>query len=471
MPTIEETLLSIERKLDALTSDIDGDITAINSIITDSDGDQADIIETNGHQGLVALAPGHVSTKNSTTNEISANILNPGAVYTGEWEDVTNFGVIVVTVKASHASVTDGLVLQFSSDGTNIDSTDEFTIAAITGKTFSFQAAAKYFRVKYTNGPSTQTYFRLQTLLKPYYVKPSSHRISDSISPEDDAELTKAVLTALNSDGTFENIGATASNNLKVANVEDGLAIAKGEVEGTSFIHKFGSAPDFDTGDNRVTIWDGADDGDIAQMPYQYSTIADIDSVSSSENADTQDIEIQGLNTDYEIVTQTVTLSGQTRVALATSLIRVFRMKNVDTSDNAGHIYCYVNTTLSGGVPVDTTKVRAVIQPGNNQTLMAVYTIPAGHTGYMRDWYASTSGGSRDSNYIIDLFARPFGQVFQIKHKSSISDSGNSYIQHVYEEPEVFAEKTDIELRATITAAAITGASISGGFDIVLVEN
>jgi hypothetical protein len=89
----------------------------------------------------------------------------------------------------------------------------------------------------------------------------------------------------------------------------------------------------------------------------------------------------------------------------------------------------------------------------------------------MRDWYASTSGGSRDTSYVIDLFARPFGQVFQLKHKSSISDTGTSYLQHQYEEPERFAEKTDIEMRVTITKAAITAGSVSGGFDIVLKDN
>ena len=136
-----------------------------------------------------------------------------------------------------------------------------------------------------------------------------------------------------------------------------------------------------------------------------------------------------------------------------------------------GNCYVYENTTISGGVPTDTTKVRAMIQNGNNQTLMAVYTIPAGYTGYMRDWYASSSGANKSASYVVDLFARPFGQVFQLKHRSAISDDGTTYIQHRYEEPEVFSEKTDIEMRVTIADTNITEASISGGFDIVLVQN
>src|SRR5210317_793686 len=42
---------------------------------------------------------------------------------------------------------------------------------------------------------------------------------------------------------------------------KSGLAIAKGDVYGHSVVHKFGAAFDFDTGDNEVTVWDGAEDG------------------------------------------------------------------------------------------------------------------------------------------------------------------------------------------------------------------
>ena len=72
------------------------------------------------------------------------------------------------------------------------------------------------------------------------------------------------------------------------------------------YIHKFGAAPDFDSTDGFVTVWDGADDGGTDQMSYQYSATAAIDSISSSDDTDTEPIEIQGLDTDYNVVTQTI---------------------------------------------------------------------------------------------------------------------------------------------------------------------
>ena len=372
---------------------------------------------------------------------------------------------------ADQASATDGLSVEFSTDGTNWDANDTFTIPATTGKTFSFQCATRYFRVTYTNGAVAQTTFRLQTILKPSYVKPSSHRIADTISDQDDAELQKAVLTAENSTG-FVNIQSTESKNLRVTDAESGLAIAKGDVANTSFTHKFGNAPDFDQGDGEVTIWDGAEDGTSWEnMVYDYSSTADIDRISSSNAGDTQSISITGLDTNYDEVTQTATLNGQNKVTLSTSLIRVYRAYNNDSTNLSGHVFIYPDTAITSGIPDDASKIRAIIDPSNQQTEMALVTVPDGYTGYMRSWYASTSGASKSSNYIIRLKSRNTGKVFRLKHVSSISDTGNSYIQHKYEEPEVFAERTDIEMTVEMTAAGGTAASVSGGFDIVFVQN
>ena len=250
----------------------------------------------------------------------------------------------------------------------------------------------------------------------------------------------------------------------------------KGTNNGYDFIHKFGDAPDFDTSDGEVTIWDGADDGNIDQMTYVYSTTAAIDSISSSNAGDDHQIQLQGLDEDYNLVTQNATLDGQTRVALTTPLIRIFRMKNNGFTDLAGYVYVYENTAITAGVPNDTTKVRAIIQPGYNQTLMALYTVPAGKYAYMRDFYASTAGASKDSSYIIRFYAREYDTVtsqhkaFQLKNVNSITDGGNTYLKQDYTEPERFKPMTDLEMRVEMTAGGASSAAISGGFNLLLID-
>jgi hypothetical protein len=332
-------------------------------------------------------------------------------------------------------------------------------------------------KIVYTNGAGAQSAFRLQTIGTHTNIKPSSHRISDPIIDDDDATLTTAVLKAkIDGDG-YGNIEATKSGNLKVANVEDGLSIAKGDVTGTTFVHKFGQAPDFDYGDGEVAVWGGADDAGLNQMVYVWSTTAAIDTISSSNAGDTQDVKLQGLDANLELVEQTATLNGQAKVTLTTPLIRIFRGKNDNAVDFAGHIYAYEDTAISGGVPVDTTKVRMVIHEANNQTLLALYTVPIDKTAYMRDWYASTAGASKSSQYIIRLWAREYDtgtsswKVWQLKHISSISDIGTSDKQHLYDDPEKFKGGVDLMMTAEATATGATGASISAGFDIVLVDD
>lgn len=409
-----------------------------------------------------------ISTGNSSSDNLGVD-----GVFTGESLDISRCGIIFVNVFSDVASATDGLSIQQSSDGTNWDHTDVYTVPANTGKNYSINPHAQYLRVVYTNGGDAQTSFRLQTICKSNS-KPSSHRVQDVIVDDDDAELVKAVITG-KANGSFVNVLTTEDGNLTISDNSNGLAIAQGNVTGSTFIHKFGQAPDYDTGDGFVTVWDGANDSLFAGSPpmtYTYSSTANIGTISSSDASDTGDIEIQGLDTNYDLVTQTVTLNGQTDVSLSTNLLRVFRMKNVGSSDFVGVVYLRTNGSgQTSGVPDTANTVRAIVNDGNNQTLMAVYTIPSGKTGYMRDWYANTAGASKNSNYVIKLLARTESQVFQLKHISALNETGTSALQHMYSEPEMFAEKTDIEMRCNVTAAGVTVASVGAGFDIVLIDN
>jgi len=252
------------------------------------------------------------------------------------------------------------------------------------------------------------------------------------------------------------------------------LELSQGNITGHSGIHKFGNAPDFDTADSEVEVWDGAADGTAYElMNYVYSTTAAIDSISSTDDSDTQDIEVQGLDSNFDLVTQTVALTGNTRKALTTDLIRIFRAKNVGSTNLAGHVIIYENDTTAddAGIPDDSNLIRAVIHPENNQTEMAIYTIPNGYTGYLTEYYASTGGASRSSEYLIRLKARPSGQVFQLKHKFALADGSTISEKMSFQFPMRFTAKTDIVMTAEALTAAITGVNIIAGFCIILVAD
>jgi len=150
-----------------------------------------------------------VSTANSTSALLLAN-----QTFTGASEDVLQYGVINVAVRSDVPSATDGLKFLFSADNTNFYSSDDYTILAGKFKTYSFAPVARYFKIQYTNGTSNQSQFLLQTIYKQVYVKPSSHRLQDDLSPQDDAEVVQSVMVAKLPSGNFQNVRTTVEGNL-----------------------------------------------------------------------------------------------------------------------------------------------------------------------------------------------------------------------------------------------------------------
>jgi hypothetical protein len=398
---------------------------------------------------------------NNTTN---VNLGN-GGVFTGVATDITAYKSVAVSVQSDQASALDGLQIEQSADNIHWHWTDNYTINAGAAKVFTIPPHLQWFRIVYTNGATPTTDFELSVILKASAMTPSGHRIQDAITDEDDAQLVKSILTG-KANGSFKNVRTTEDGDLSISNNSSGLAIAEGNVTGANPINKFGNAPSFATGDNEVDVWDGADDTSTDKMVYTYSTAADIDTISSSSGTDTQLMEIQGLDDNYDLVIQTKALNGQNKVTLDTPLRRVFRVKNVNGTPLTGDVYVYVDTTIASGVPTTIGPIRAKILIGNGQTEMAIFTVPAGTQGYIQSIYASTAGANKDTNYVIKLFIKPFGQTWQLKHRRSIND--NKDLDKIFFFPEFAGEKADIRITAQITEAGITTGNVSAGFDVVL---
>lgn len=162
---------------------------------------------------LIAM-PGIVSTANSTTATLTG-----GAAFTGTSEEVKDFGSIVINVFADQASATDGLSIQQSSNGTNWDITDTYTIAASTGKTLQVQPAGRFLRIVYTNGATPQGAFRLQTIYHPQMVKPTSQRAQDGYTNETDLEQVQGFGMVWNG-STWDRQRGTTGGTLVTGSVQ-----------------------------------------------------------------------------------------------------------------------------------------------------------------------------------------------------------------------------------------------------------
>ena len=266
----------------------------------------------------------------------------------------------------------------------------------------------------------------------------------------------------VDSDGDELDVNVDGSINVVSNNKDWFQKVGEGEIPGYSIVEKFGENILVTTSSDPEDVWDF---GGI----YTFSTTDDIDRLSSSDNTDTQDIIIYGLNSDWEEVVQTVTLTGQTPVALDTDLIRVYRMINLGTTDIAGNVYCFVNGSVTGGVPDTDADIRAMIRNDNNQTLMCIYTVPAGKTGYFWAGYVSISRGTSSTAYADFTWrARVLGGVFSVKSRISVVSAGQSSWDYTYKIPLALPEKTDVLIRCDEVSGTM---GLSGGFTVLLKDN
>jgi hypothetical protein len=230
----------------------------------------------------------------------------------------------------------------------------------------------------------------------------------------------------------------------------DPLAIAKGESNGYSVVHKFGANFDIDNNSEPETVWTGG-----GLYPWSSLETAQTIYCISTSASDTGTLEIQGLDEDYNVQTETVTLTGTTAVTTTNTFLRIYRMVYTDTSDNVG--------TLTARVTSGTGTVVAQVDAGFNQTLMAIYTVPADYTAYILCGDFSVQK-SKDSQ--IMLYQRPVGGIFTIAHMAEVFESTYRYDFPV---PLAMPEKTDLDIRADNVESNNT--RVTSNFTMILVQN
>lgn len=233
-----------------------------------------------------------------------------------------------------------------------------------------------------------------------------------------------------------------------------------GLIPGVSVVSKSGNNPSIDIG-SPEDIWSF---GGL----YTFSTSAIIDSISSSDVADTQQIQVEGLDANYDLVIQLINLNGQNRVVLPTPLLRCFGAFNNNSLNLAGDVYIYENTPITGGVPDDPSKVRAYIEQDAQQTEMIIYTVPNNKTLVYTEGHIALSK-SIASAAVLTLRSRLIGKIFRVKRSIALNSQGTGTWRAVYSVARVLPSKTDLLFRCDEVSNNNTG--VSGGFEGYLFDN
>lgn len=244
-----------------------------------------------------------------------------------------------------------------------------------------------------------------------------------------------------------------------------GLSVSMGKKPGYSIIDKFGENPVIDTGTAPEDIWEQG-----GEYTYDAPGTAPIQYVSSSDALDTGNIvSILGLDIDGNEVSQTITTTGQTNVVLSTPLWRVYRMVNEgdDGTSLIGMLYCHTDVAPTDGVPL-TANIRAIINNGNNQSLMALYTVPLGKVGYLYRGELGVSRSQTTGEARTAYFSRRVGKLFTVKKRINLTNQGSSIYQDSRSFPDIIPALTDIKL--SVESVSANGMGIWGAFDILLVN-
>ena len=217
--------------------------------------------------------------------------------------------------------------------------------------------------------------------------------------------------------------------------------IARGRVPDVYAIDKFGMNSSVGSTFAPIT--------DLGTQNYPPSALAM--TVTSAAGADDNGIEVTvvGLDENYEDASQTVTLATTGTATTTQTFLRVFR--------------AYVNNgqAATDDVTISNSGINyAQIGVDYQQTLMAVYTVPAGKKGYILSGNLSSQ---KDKDIEAKLMIRQEGGVFQTK--GIILTPGTPYQRH-WEIPPQVPAKADIEIRAK---AGATG-PVAAGFEIIIVD-
>ena len=227
------------------------------------------------------------------------------------------------------------------------------------------------------------------------------------------------------------------------------LQVSRGLVPGHKRVFKFGYNGEIQNVEE--TIWD------VGGL-YVYPSSAVTMTATSASGATDENVQvtIEGLDTNYAELSETVTLNASGTATTTGSFLRVYRAFVASGTASAGNI-----TITNGGT------TYAYVTTADQQTLMSLWTVPAGYTAYLFQIDATAFTVQNNKVATIRMLTREFNGVFRTQNKFDLFEG--SYHQDIIC-PQPIPEKTDIEFRA-IADSSNADLRVAATFDIIYIEN
>jgi hypothetical protein len=230
---------------------------------------------------------------------------------------------------------------------------------------------------------------------------------------------------------------------------------------GHRVVNVFGYNADVDTA--LETVWP---QGGVLTRPAAAlaMTVSSSDANDDAAGTGARTVVIQGLDADYNEVSETVTLDGQTAVTMTVEMIRVNYMYVASAgSNNTAAGVIYVGTgVVTAGVPATIYNMIAV---GYNASLTGSYTVPAGYTGYVVSGMF-TAGQLSGTQAVTGELALINSDL--IKRVAAISTLNNGVATYPFDYPVVVPQKTTVE---ALAIGVGSNNLVSSKVQMVLIKN
>jgi hypothetical protein len=262
--------------------------------------------------------------------------------------------------------------MQFSSDGTNWDRSKNVVVDQDigSGSVHTLETVAQYFRVQYTNCTTAQTHFRLQALYHRHRSGFLTSSPDERISKVNDAQI------------------------MRVAN-DPFLDLSRDLYKDKFVIHQDGvndATPGSST-ERDIWLYGATDNGDADITWLRTGEVVRVaaggNAADASNSTGAAMVTIDGLDTNWNILVESVETSGATNSASTTNaFIRVndFWVSAVGTYGGAN----------TGDITIETESGIAMgfITAGVGGSEQSHYSVPTGHTAYVRHVHGDVSAGA-----------------------------------------------------------------------------
>jgi hypothetical protein len=211
------------------------------------------------------------------------------------------------------------------------------------------------------------------------------------------------------------------------------LQVARGHIEAHSTVNIYGYQTAIAT--SFIPVWENA-------TAYTYPSVAAKMNLAGSAG-DTASIQINGLDANYAMISETLTLNGATAVQTAKSYLRINSMQvTAGSATNPSGVVTLKDLT--------NTTIYAQINAGVGRTQAAIYTVPAGYTFFLQRVNIYTSLNGNNANFA----------TYQNKQVSStgvVTVTQQAPFAIAYDARRFMArpvlEKTDIQLQCKLNSS------------------